>query len=126
MRLCRFKQADGHVGWGLYTSDTILSLDQHVPQIFPGRLGHELARSWEASLPIGGQTWTSLWKVMTDVAQSDQLASGCQRLPVERVKLLPPLASPPTLLLLAGNYAEHVREQGGTSAEKAATFPYVF
>jgi 2-keto-4-pentenoate hydratase/2-oxohepta-3-ene-1,7-dioic acid hydratase in catechol pathway len=43
------------------------------------------------------------------------------------VQLLPPVASPPKLLLLAGNYAEHVREQGENfQLERERTFPYVF
>ena len=37
-----------------------------------------------------------------------------------------PIARPPKLLLLAGNYAEHVAERGGTAAEREETFPYVF
>ena len=37
-----------------------------------------------------------------------------------------PIARPPKILLLAGNYAKHVQERGGTVAERAETFPYVF
>src|SRR6478736_692156 len=42
------------------------------------------------------------------------------------VQLLVPLAAPPKLLFLAGNYAKHVAERGGTAAEREETFPYVF
>jgi 2-keto-4-pentenoate hydratase/2-oxohepta-3-ene-1,7-dioic acid hydratase in catechol pathway len=36
------------------------------------------------------------------------------------------LPRPPKILLLAGNYAKHVAERGGTTAERDETFPYVF
>ena len=47
-------------------------------------------------------------------------------MPVDEVKLLVPVARPSKILLLAGNYAAHVVERGGTAAERAETFPYVF
>jgi 2-keto-4-pentenoate hydratase/2-oxohepta-3-ene-1,7-dioic acid hydratase in catechol pathway len=37
-----------------------------------------------------------------------------------------PIANPPKMLFLAGNYAKHIAERGGTSAERQETFPYVF
>ena len=37
-----------------------------------------------------------------------------------------PIASPPKFFFLAGNYAKHVAERGGTAAERQETFPYVF
>ena len=40
--------------------------------------------------------------------------------------LLVPVARPNKLFLLAGNYADHIREGGGIAAERAETFPYVF
>jgi 2-keto-4-pentenoate hydratase/2-oxohepta-3-ene-1,7-dioic acid hydratase in catechol pathway len=43
-----------------------------------------------------------------------------------KVQLLVPVPRPNKFFLLAGNYAEHIREGGGTAAERAETFPYVF
>src|SRR5262245_54508378 len=40
--------------------------------------------------------------------------------------VLLPIEYPNKLLCLAGNYAEHVIERGGTVAERAETFPWVF
>lgn len=40
--------------------------------------------------------------------------------------LLTPIPRPPKIFLLAGNYADHIREGGGIAAERAETFPYVF
>ncbi|RPI88847.1 MAG: FAA hydrolase family protein, partial [Planctomycetaceae bacterium] len=43
-----------------------------------------------------------------------------------QAKLLVPVPRPNKLFLLAGNYADHIREGGGIAAERAETFPYVF
>lgn len=42
------------------------------------------------------------------------------------VQLLVPIPKPNKIFLLAGNYADHIREGGGIAAERAETFPYVF
>ena len=42
------------------------------------------------------------------------------------VTMLRPLASPPKILLLAGNYAKHIQEGGEIAVERKETFPYVF
>jgi len=47
-------------------------------------------------------------------------------LATDSVQLLVPIPRPNKLLLLAGNYADHIREGGGIAAERAETFPYVF
>ena len=41
-------------------------------------------------------------------------------------ELLVPIPRPNKIFLLAGNYADHIREGGGMAAERAETFPYVF
>ena len=48
------------------------------------------------------------------------------QIPVSDVKLLLPIPRPNKLFLLAGNYADHIREGGGVAAERTETFPYVF
>ena len=58
------------------------------------------------------------------------VADHFDRLPAGTVladaQLLVPIPRPNKLLLLAGNYADHIREGGGVAAERAETFPYVF
>ena len=47
-------------------------------------------------------------------------------IPASRAELLVPIPRPNKLFLLAGNYADHIREGGHVAAERAETFPYVF
>jgi 2-keto-4-pentenoate hydratase/2-oxohepta-3-ene-1,7-dioic acid hydratase in catechol pathway len=49
-----------------------------------------------------------------------------QKLKRTDYEILLPIERPNKLLLLAGNYAEHIIERGGTVAEREETFPYVF
>ena len=42
------------------------------------------------------------------------------------VTMLRPIAEPPKILLLAGNYAKHIQEGGEIAVERKETFPYVF
>jgi 2-keto-4-pentenoate hydratase/2-oxohepta-3-ene-1,7-dioic acid hydratase in catechol pathway len=42
------------------------------------------------------------------------------------VQLHVPIPRPNKIFLLAGNYADHIKEGGGVAAERAETFPYVF
>lgn len=43
-----------------------------------------------------------------------------------KTPLLVPTPEPRKIFLLAGNYAEHIREGGGIAEERQNTFPYVF
>jgi len=43
-----------------------------------------------------------------------------------KTSVLVPVPSPRKIFLLAGNYAEHIREGGGIAEERQNTFPYVF
>ncbi|MCZ2340209.1 MAG: fumarylacetoacetate hydrolase family protein [Bacteroidales bacterium] len=54
-----------------------------------------------------------------------QLAPTLALAPTE-ARLLVPIPRPNKIFLLAGNYADHIREGGGNAAERAETFPYVF
>lgn len=47
-------------------------------------------------------------------------------IPIERAELLVPIPRPNKIFLLAGNYTQHIREFGGTTANREETFPYVF
>lgn len=119
MRLCRYVHRD-RLGWGLYGPEYIISCEEALS----ARFGMAFLTSWEVAWPIGGELWNNMLVQLRSIAASP--TSQSPKIALTQVQLLPPLASPAKLLLLAGNYAEHVREQGGTAAEKQRTFPYVF
>jgi 2,4-didehydro-3-deoxy-L-rhamnonate hydrolase len=119
MRLCRFKYG-GQTRWGIYDSQAILAVDR----LAAAQLGEAIGHSWEAALPTDSAAWEELTAFLTTMIS--QPSSECESLPTQAAELLPPVSNPAKILLLAGNYIEHVLEQGGIAAEKQRTFPYVF
>jgi 2-keto-4-pentenoate hydratase/2-oxohepta-3-ene-1,7-dioic acid hydratase in catechol pathway len=77
-------------------------------------------------LPPDGISYESARELSTWVERLDEVDRSELTIPIADVRLLAPIASPPKLLLLAGNYAKHVAERGGAAAERQETFPYVF
>jgi 2-keto-4-pentenoate hydratase/2-oxohepta-3-ene-1,7-dioic acid hydratase in catechol pathway len=122
MRLCRFQHAD-LIGVGLYLDTHVVSLAalaDHLGESLPpfsellpllppngpyALQAHDLAERW-ARLPLSEQSRLAL--------------------SIDAVGLLVPVLQPSKIILLAGNYAEHVREHGGVAAERQETFPYFF
>jgi 2,4-didehydro-3-deoxy-L-rhamnonate hydrolase len=127
MRLCRFEY-EGKSFLGIYSEEAVLDL----AAFFQSRNVSEIAEQLKGCddlislLPPDGSCWSVLceWQSRLEEACRDSSAVG--RYPISQVKMLPPIARPPKLLLLAGNYIEHVKEQGDVSAEREQTFPYVF
>ncbi|MHB0960923.1 MAG: fumarylacetoacetate hydrolase family protein [Pirellulaceae bacterium] len=127
MRLCRFNR-QGRTSIGFYFDTFIVpfeqALDQHaetthqrltVPEgdcllpFLPHGAAHDVTRTLAGWIERQG----------TGLAEQ-------ARVPLSEVKLLVPIPRPNKLFLLAGNYADHIREGGGVAAERSATFPYVF
>lgn len=125
MRLCRFRQLNA-VRCGIYEPSRILPLDdlaavageKHVADLL---YGGELERL----LPIESAAWFAVEDLVKDAYDRSSLVFESW-LPRNEVELLPPIARPPKLLLLAGNYAEHITEQGDVAKQRSDTFPYVF
>jgi 2,4-didehydro-3-deoxy-L-rhamnonate hydrolase len=122
MRLCRY-QTDGAVRAAFYDDSRFADLTQ-----LAGRLGIALPESNDLLdyLPPNGRfahTVPALFQRYTQLAahEREQLSQ-----PVDTVKLLVPIAEPKKVLLLAGNYAEHIKEGGGVATERQNTFPYFF
>jgi len=114
---------------GFYADDHVISIDEaavlyadaeEVDLILP------TAEDLLDLIPPDGRSADSLrdlarWAGGPGAASLVEIA-----LPLDDVQLLIPIAAPSKLLLLAGNYAEHIREGGGIATERAETFPYVF
>ncbi|MCA9194248.1 MAG: fumarylacetoacetate hydrolase family protein [Planctomycetales bacterium] len=125
MHLCRF-QLDGHPRCGILAADQILPLDDVAAGAGEKQLAEWL--HWgepERLMPIDSDAWQALLGLVKEVLRRPEQVTHSW---IKRasVQLLPPISRPPKLLLLAGNYAAHVREQGDVARERSDTFPYVF
>jgi 2-keto-4-pentenoate hydratase/2-oxohepta-3-ene-1,7-dioic acid hydratase in catechol pathway len=124
MRLCRYEQ-NGSVAVGLYD-------DSHVVGV------RQLAA--ETGIPLAAPSSPDL---LDYLPPDGHLAGAARELnerfhglsvserrrlgqPLAEARLLVPIANPRKIILLAGNYAAHIQEGGGTAAERQETFPYFF
>ena len=128
MRLCRF-QSDGGIEAGFYQDRSVIALGPAVAAYnavtgasVPLPPGDDLLAYL---LPSGDPTVSAVSRWVDSLGPESAERTRLET-PVDAVKLLVPIPRPPKILLLAGNYAAHVIERGGTVAERAETFPYVF
>ncbi len=123
MRLCRYER-DNAVHVGLYDEAGVIDLARlGTAEGMPlPRASLDLLDYLPPDGPLAGAAAT-LGDRFTALSPADR-----QRhlLPASSVKLLTPIAAPRKVILLAGNYAEHIREGGGQAAERKDTFPYFF
>jgi len=128
MRLCRFA-IDDMVLTGFYGDNVVIPLDQ-AAEAYSRDTGVELLLPSTEDLldllPPDGPSFELARELDVWVSGLDLIERGELSIPREDVDLLVPIANPPKLLLLAGNYAKHVTERGGTTAEREESFPYVF
>jgi 2-keto-4-pentenoate hydratase/2-oxohepta-3-ene-1,7-dioic acid hydratase in catechol pathway len=128
MRLCRYQdQAGPRVGF--YSEDFIVPVTvaakaytdaTHETVSLPA--GDDLL----AFLPPSGEANAAAKKIASWLERAGAALPEAAKLPTAKTQLLVPIPRPNKLFLLAGNYAEHIREGGGVAAERAETFPYVF
>ncbi len=125
MKICRFKHA-GAVRCGLLDDRQVVPLDDLASVSGEKYLADALhGGDIRRLLPIDSAAWSALCDVVRE-AELSRAAYQSFALARQTVELLPPLAAPPKLLLLAGNYAKHIREHGDVAKERDQTFPYVF
>jgi 2-keto-4-pentenoate hydratase/2-oxohepta-3-ene-1,7-dioic acid hydratase in catechol pathway len=128
MRLCRFSLDDVILA-GFYLDDRVVPIDQ-AAEAFGEDSGDELLLPSTSDLldllPPDGPAYSAARRLAAWVADLDVVSLDELAIPVDELHLLVPLATPRKIFLLAGNYAEHVVERGGTTAERQETFPYVF
>jgi 2-keto-4-pentenoate hydratase/2-oxohepta-3-ene-1,7-dioic acid hydratase in catechol pathway len=128
MRLCRFS-FDDMVLTGYYGDNVVIPIDQ-AAEAYSRDTGIELVLPSTEDLldllPPDGSSYELAQDLDAWVHGLDLIARDELTIPLEDVHLLVPIPSPPKLLFLAGNYAKHITERGGTAAERQETFPYVF
>jgi 2-keto-4-pentenoate hydratase/2-oxohepta-3-ene-1,7-dioic acid hydratase in catechol pathway len=102
--------------------------DTHVVPVAAAAVAHSQARGTSVRIP----TKDDLVPLLGDFGLQEtagwlaRTPNPPGAIPIEKAELLVPVPKPNKIFLLAGNYAEHVKEGGGTPAERADTFPYVF
>ncbi len=128
MRVCRFGY-DEMVLTGFYADDHVVPIDQ-AAEAFSRDTGVELLLPSTEDLldllPPDGSSYDAACELFAWIEGLDPPAREELSIPTYDVRLLVPLSNPPKMLFLAGNYAKHVVERGGTTAEREETFPYVF
>ena len=128
MRLCRFLHQD-RPQVGFYDEKIITPLAA-VAEVYAQATHERLA------LPAGdnlidllgpdGKGYAATKKLADWVARSGDGVPAAARLATDQVQLLMPIPRPNKLILLAGNYNEHITEGGGKATARTETFPYVF
>jgi 2,4-didehydro-3-deoxy-L-rhamnonate hydrolase len=128
MRLCRFQLDEVELS-GFYEDGHVIPIVQ-AAELYCEEVGVELLLSPDAELldylPPDGTSQAAIGALYDWIKEPEEDRWRGLALPIDQVKLLVPVARPPKILLLAGNYAAHVIERGGVAVERAETFPYVF
>jgi 2-keto-4-pentenoate hydratase/2-oxohepta-3-ene-1,7-dioic acid hydratase in catechol pathway len=128
MRLCRFG-TDSQVQVGIYDERGVVPLTAAAAH-YARETGDTLALPDSTNLldflPPDGAGTVSATLLSTWIVNHFEHLPRSLVIEPEAANLLVPIARPNKLLLLAGNYADHIREGGGIAAERAETFPYVF
>ena len=129
MRLCRFQLDDLTLG-GFYDDDRVIPLDQAC-ELYAEMTGEEIVITGTDGLidllPPDGAFYEEARTLANWIERSKTDPALAEiSIPLNEVALLVPIAAPPKILLLAGNYAAHVVERGGIAVERQETFPYVF
>lgn len=128
MRLCRFSLDDLTLT-GFFADDCVIPIEQ-AAEAYSEEQGVELLLPSTSDLldllPPSGPSFQAACDLAAWVEQLDPLTISELAIPIEEVQLLVPIEAPNKILLLAGNYAEHIVERGGLSVERQETFPYVF
>ena len=102
--------------------------DTHVVPVAAAAVAHSQARGTSVRIPTKDDIIPllgdfGLHETVTWLAKTPNPPGS---IPIAQAELLVPVPKPNKIFCLAGNYAEHVKEGGGTPAERADTFPYVF
>src|SRR5438034_3692184 len=128
MRLCRFAQS-GRASIGIYDDQFIVPLTA-AADAYSNATHNKLPRfdgdDLLDFLPPDGKHFVAAKMVADWAARNDGGVPPAARLKHDAIELLVPIPRPAKLLLLAGNYNEHLQESGGAATERAETFPYVF
>ena len=129
MRVCCGSVLMKMVLTGIYADDQVIPIDQ-AAEAYSRDMGVELLLPSTEDLldllPPDGSSYEAACELSAWIEDLDLISRDELTIPTADVRLLVPIANPPKMLFLAGNYAKHVAERGGSTAEREETFPYVF
>jgi 2-keto-4-pentenoate hydratase/2-oxohepta-3-ene-1,7-dioic acid hydratase in catechol pathway len=125
MRLCRFLHR-GQIGVALYFDEFVVPLNPQVAQAVGWNVSVTSGDNLLDYAPPQGGGFNAARTLAALLTRPGHEIPPAFRLAVSEIELLVPVPRPNKLFLLAGNYADHIREGGGVAAERAETFPYVF
>ncbi len=128
MRICRFGY-DEMVLTGFYDDAHVIPIDQAAEAYSRDHEVEMILPSTEDPLellPPDGSSYEAARELFAWIASLEGEDRAEIAIPVADVRLLTARANPGKILLLGVNYAKHIAERGGTTAERRETFPYVF
>lgn len=128
MRICRFTY-QGRLHAGLYHEDYVVPFAAGAAAYAQaGRPALVLSASTDLLdfLPPAGAGFVAARTLAEWVSGAQGKLPPGTAIAIGEVALHVPVPRPNKIFLLAGNYADHIREGGGVAAERAETFPYVF
>lgn len=121
MRICRYEH-NGAIGTGFYDESGVIPVEAAARRC---GLSADVLPPAIADDPVLLCQSDAAHAVADRIAAEPDAREALQ-LPLDSVLLRTPVAAPPKILLLAGNYAAHIEEEGKVALERAETFPYLF
>jgi len=124
MRLCRY-QRDGFAEIAICENDRVIGINRAAAEMKIDIPTPESTCILDYLAPHGrsAKTAAQVLERFGTLPAADQTRLSQ---PAKDARLRVPVPDPKKIILLAGNYAEHIREGGGVAAERAETFPYFF
>jgi 2,4-diketo-3-deoxy-L-fuconate hydrolase len=124
MRLCRY-QHNGTVEIALYFDDRIASLNAVADELMI-RLPQARSLNMLDYLPPNGPNLKAARQVHDSYLKLPDADKRRLSRPAKEARLRVPIPEPKKAILLAGNYAAHIKEGGGIALEREQTYPYFF
>ncbi len=125
MRVCRYRR-DGVIHAGFYYDSFLVPVSEAAAQFSQAAKGLDSKACNDPLALAGPGAAANAAHELAAQLDADSAAREALAILVEDVELLAPVAAPPKIILLAGNYASHIEEEGQIAVERAETFPYLF
>jgi 2-keto-4-pentenoate hydratase/2-oxohepta-3-ene-1,7-dioic acid hydratase in catechol pathway len=124
MRICRY-QHNGNVEAALYLDDAVVNLNRLAAELGV-KLPTPMSTHLLDYLPPEGKSSSQASMLSERFQKLSPAEQSRFRTSLSGVKVKVPVPEPKKVILLAGNYAEHIKEGGGIPVERQETYPYFF